>query len=78
MTRDEYGGLFAALKRVRGRCLDNGHALEKWLEDNPQANRETARMVTPGLCAPRPSITGPTPVYRERPFYDAKAHEGIE
>jgi len=78
MTREEYGGLFAALKRVRGRCLDNGVVLDTWLEQNPQANREMARMMTPGLAAPRPSITGPTPVYRERPFYDARTHEGIE
>lgn len=78
MTREEYGGLFCALKRVRGRCLDNGPVLEVWLEENPQANAETARRVTPGLAAPRPSISGPKPVYPERPFYDARFWEGKE
>jgi hypothetical protein len=72
MTRDDYGGLFAVLKRVRGRCLDNGFALDAWLASHPDADPALARQHTPGLCAPMPSIDGSPPVYRERPFYDAR------
>lgn len=75
MTRDDYASLFGALKRVHGRCLDNGTALEAWLAANPQASPEAARSATPGYCAPMPSIDGNPPVYRDRPFFDARCHE---
>lgn len=75
MTRDDYGGLFAALKIVRGRCLDNGVALDAWLASHVDADPMRARYGTPGLCAPMPSVDGNPPVYRERPFYCARTHE---
>ena len=75
MTRDDYAGLFSALKRVRGRCLDNGHVLDAWLAEHPDADPRMARCATPGLAAPWPSIAGNPPVYRDRPFYDARTWE---
>lgn len=75
MTRDHYGGLFAALKRVGGRCLDGGVVLDSWLAANPEANATDARQHTPGFCAPFPSIDGNPPKYRDRPFFCARTHE---
>jgi len=75
MTRDEYASLFGALKHVRGRCLDNGVALDAWLAEHPDAVPQKARYATPGFCAPMPSIDGNPPVYRDRPFFDARFWE---
>jgi len=63
---------FEATKSVRGRCLDSGPALDAWLAANPSVPPEEARLRSRILAAPFPSIDGTPPVYRERPFYDAR------
>jgi hypothetical protein len=75
VTREEYAGLFGAIKRVGGRCLDNGGALEAWLTENPQADPQKARGATPGYCAPMPSVDGNPAVDRDNPFWDGRYWE---
>lgn len=76
LTRTEIGSLFEALKRVRGRCLQRGEMLEKWLARNPTADRHEARMFA---CmagrSPFPSIQGPRPRDPMRPFHDYRFDE---
>lgn len=76
MTTQQVSSLFAALKQVRCRCLDRAEVLEKWLAENPEADVREARAVS--LMAgrvPFPSINGNPPVYRDRPYFDARLFE---
>lgn len=77
MTREDYGGYFSVLRRIGGRCLDIGPALDGWLAEHPDAEPTLARQHTPGFCAPMPSIDGNPPVYRDRPFYNARLLERL-
>lgn len=57
--------------------------LTVWLSEHPDVKPEEARSFL-SMChgVPFPSIRGkkegPFPVYRDRPYYDARVHEGIE
>lgn len=76
MTRDQVQSLHARLKEVKGRCLDSGDVLERWLRQNPTASPEEARAcVLVAARCPFPSISGNPPVYRDRPYYDARYHQ---
>lgn len=83
MTKEDAGSLGTAVRRSHGYCLDQGDLLTNWLEDHPNVAPEEARSLIM-MChgVPFPSIRGkkegPFPVYPDRPYYDARFHEGIE
>jgi hypothetical protein len=69
----EYAGLFSRVKANEGTCNGASAALGAWLVEFPDQEREAARFAA--LCAgrvPWPSISGNPPVYRDRPYYDAR------
>jgi hypothetical protein len=77
------GGLASEIRRVHGYCLESGDALTAWLAKHPHVAPEEARsMASMSHGVPFPSIRGlkegPFPVYPDRPYYDARFHEGIE
>lgn len=83
MTRQQMGGLAFAIRLVGGGCLETSDALTVWLLQNPDVAPEEGRsMASMSHGVPFPSIRGrkegPFPVYPERPYFDARAHEGAE
>lgn len=83
MNWGEQGGLASEIRKVHGYCLETSDALGKWLKDNPHVDARDARsMASMSHGVPWPSIRGkkegPFPVYPDRPYYDARFHEGIE
>jgi hypothetical protein len=75
------GGLASAIRRVHGYCLESSDALTEWLKANPTVVPAEARsMASMSHGVPFPSIRGlkegPFPVYPERPYFDARFHEG--
>ena len=83
MRWDEQGGLASEIRRVHGYCLETSDALGEWLKKNPHVKPEEARsMASMSHGVPWPSIRGkvegPFPVYPDRPYYDARFHEGIK
>lgn len=79
MNRDEVQSLHAALKEANYRCLDQGAVLERWFAMFPEVDRREARAcaMVAGRC-PFPSVAGNPPVYRDRPYYDARYWEPRE
>jgi hypothetical protein len=70
--------LCAMLKRgSEGRCLDGAAILQQFLDAHPEVDpieaRRTALLVG---RTPFPSIDGNPPVFRDRPFYDARYWRG--
>lgn len=83
MNRSEMGGLGSEIRKVHGYCLDTSDVLGKWLAANPHVKPEEARsLASMAHGVPFPSIRGkkegPFPVYPDRPYYDARFHEGVE
>ena len=76
MTPAQIGGLATAVKRNRGACLDNSGIVARYLATNPDVDpREARALAVIYGKQPWPSINGNPPVYRNRPFYDARLHE---
>ena len=72
----ELRGLPSALKNVDCRCMDIADVLTAYLAIHPDADPVEARFVA--LCVgrvPFPSVEGNPPVYRDRPYYDARSKE---
>jgi hypothetical protein len=83
MTKDERGGLGSEVRRVHGYCLESSDAMGVWLEQHKHVESKEARsMIGACRCFPFPSIRGkkegPFPVYPDRPYFDARFHEGNE
>ena len=73
LTRKEIGSLFTELRRTRGRCLQRGEVLRKWLAANPQAQAAEARAFSMiAGRSPRPAIDRSQAKYRDRPYWDAR------
>lgn len=69
--------LSSKIKRARGNCLDVGKAIEQVIAENPNVPVEEIRAAA--LCigrVPFPSIDGNPPVYRDRPYFDARFFRG--
>ena len=63
--------LAVEIKRVRGRGLQRGDVLGKWLDAHPDVDRCEARQFAMSIChIHRPAIDTPYPKYRDRPFFD--------
>lgn len=83
MTKDEKNDLAFKVRLSHGYCHDQSQVLREWLEANSHVNIKEARSFI-SMCqgVPFPSIRGkkegPFPVYKDRPYYDARVHEGIE
>lgn len=68
--------LFPRIKAVRGQCLEVAQVLEDFLAENPDVDPREARAIAMMAGrAPFPSISGNPPVYRDRPYYDARFFE---
>jgi hypothetical protein len=77
------GGLASEIRRVHGYCLESSDSLTRWLAANPTVSKLEARsMASMSHGVPFPSIRGlvegPFPVYKDRPYFDARFHEGEE
>ena len=71
------------MRSVHGYCLESSDAMGAWLAANPGVAAVEARAVVGATrSAAFPSIRGrkegPWPVYPERPYFDARFHEGTE
>lgn len=83
MTKDDAGNLGTEVRRSHGNCLDGGDLLRLWMDSHREVAPEEARSVmSMAHGVPWPSIRGrkegPFPVYPERPYFDARFHEGTE
>ena len=73
LTRAEIASLGEQIRRTRGRCLQRGEVLEKWLAVNPDTDIFAARRFATSVGrSPFPPIDGPHPKYPHRPFFDAR------
>ena len=72
----EVGALGRAVRMAHGRCLDKALALEQFVRDHPDVDVRLVRAASLAVDrCPWPSVDGNPPVYRDRPYYDARLHD---
>lgn len=80
MNKHQMGTIGTQVRKTRGHCLDTSKMLGSIVADYTAT--EARAIVGVIQTVPFPSIRGkkegPCPVYPDRPYYDARFHEGIE
>jgi len=69
-------GLAPALKNVDCRCLDEGAVIDAYIAAHPEIDERDIAFAA--LCVgrvPFPSVEANPPVYRDRPYFDARGRK---
>lgn len=82
MTNAQRSAVASAVRASRGYCLDAGSVIARWCAENPHVPPAQVARVAASFSVPFPSIRGrvegPFPVFPERPYYDARFHDGVD
>jgi hypothetical protein len=73
LTRGEIVSLASEVKRIRGRCLQRAVVFDKWLEKNPNVDRQEARCLMMAIGdSPFPPIHTHKCDDKRFPYHDAR------